>query len=316
MAIDQAVRAGRCPNASALALDLEVDVRTIRRDMTYMRDQLHAPLKYDSGLNGYRYSEPSFRLAYFQVTEGELMALMLARRVVRQYRGTPFEADLARIFARIEGLLTDPTCVALDTLGDCLTVLPPVTTEYDPAVFAALGRAVVERRRVEVTYHTVERDATTLRMLDPYHMVLRGDDWYVVAHDSHRAEVRVFAVQRVRAARVLDERFERPPGFDVSAYLSSSFRAIPGEGRHEVVLRFRPPTSRRIAEKTWHPSQTIETTPDGLILRFTVGDLREVVRWVMFWGSDCEALGPEELRELVAYQIRELSENYLSGSMD
>ena len=38
----------------------------------------------------------TIRLAYFPVTEGELVALLLAERVLRQYRGTPFERDLRR----------------------------------------------------------------------------------------------------------------------------------------------------------------------------------------------------------------------------
>jgi hypothetical protein len=33
-----------------------------------------------------------------------------------------------------------------------------------------------------------------------------------------------------------------------------------------------------------HASLSIETTSDGLIMRFTDNDLREVVGWVMFWG--------------------------------
>jgi predicted DNA-binding transcriptional regulator YafY len=69
---------------------------------------------------------------------------------------------------------------------------------------------------------------------------------------------------------------------------SGKFRAI----------RFRPGISAsRVAEKHWHPSQTLEPQPDGsLIVRFQVTDLREIKGWVLSWGKDCEALEPEEFR--------------------
>lgn len=311
MVIDQAIRAGTWPNATVLSQQLEVDSRTVRRDLTYMRDQLKAPLKYDARHNGYHYTELTYRLAYFQVTEGELMALMLAQRLLRQYRDTPYGSDLQRIFAKLHDLLPERISISLDTAADCLAVLPPVTTVYNPALFATLAGAVVEHRRVEVVYHTADRDATTTRTLDPYHMMLRGDDWYIVARDSHRNEIRVFAVQRVRSASVLDERFDRPIDFRIEDYMGDSFRVVRGEGHYKVALHFVSPTALRIAEKTWHPSQSIEPSAEGgLILRFEVSDLREVKRWVLFWGTDCRVLEPAELIETVRTELQTLREHY------
>ncbi len=147
MIIDQAIRTGDWPNATTLAHRLEVDPRTIRRDLTYMRDQLKAPLEYDSTHNGYHYTEPTFRLPYISITEGELVALMLAQRLLRQYRGTPFEQDLQRSFTKLVDQLPDPVSVNLDVIADCLAVMPAVQTEYDPATFAALcERSLAEAR--------------------------------------------------------------------------------------------------------------------------------------------------------------------------
>ena len=131
MAIDQAVRAGRWPNARTLAEQLEVQPRTIRRDIAYMRDQLRAPLEFDAARHGFYYTEPAYRLPYFQMTEGELVALLLAERLLGQYRGTPFEQDLHRAFARITQLLPESVSVRLDALADCLSVLPAVQTSSE-----------------------------------------------------------------------------------------------------------------------------------------------------------------------------------------
>lgn len=313
MAIDQAVRSGAWPNGSTLAEKLEVDARTIRRDITYMRDQLGAPLEYDATRNGYCYTEPTFRLSFFQITEGELVSLLLAERLLHQYRGTPFEQNLRRAFKKLSEMLPDSVSVRIDAIADCLAVLPVVQTDYDPALFTALARAVVGRRKIEVVYHTADRDATTTRVLSPYHLMLRGDDWYVIAHDDYRNEIRVFAVQRVRSVRETGELFERLPGFRVESYMGESFRVVRGDGHHRVALYFRPPTAGRIAEKTWHPSQTIEPATDGgLILKFEVSDLREVVRFVMFWGQDCQVVEPETLTRQVLRECEALTQSITS----
>lgn len=316
MSIDQAVRAGTWPNSRTLAERLEVDPRTIRRDITYMRDQLGAPLEFVASRNGYRYSEQTFRLPYLSITEGELVALLLAQRLLRQFTGTPFENDLRSAFSKLSRMLPDAVTLNTEAAADCLAVLPVVRTDYDPTLFAALARAVIGRHKIEVVYHTVDRDATTTRTLDPYHLMLRGDDWYVVAHDDYRSEVRVFAVQRVRSTRETGETFERPADFRVEEYMGDSFRMVRGEGHHQVALHFRPPTAGRIAEKTWHRNQTIEPALDGgVILRFEVSDLREVVRFVMFWGRDCRVVEPESLIQEVLQESQALTRSHPASGM-
>src|SRR4051812_12157897 len=171
MAIDRSVRTGALPNARTLARELEVSPRTIRRDITYLRDQLRAPIEFDPVRNGYYYTEPTFRLSYFQVTEGELMALLLAERVLRQYRGTPFERDLHVAFAKLAEMLPETVSVHLDALSDCLSVLPAARITYDPDIFAALAKATTRRRRIDMVYWTAGRDETTRRVVDPFHLL-------------------------------------------------------------------------------------------------------------------------------------------------
>jgi hypothetical protein len=45
--IDQALRARKWPTDETLAGDLEVDPRTIRRDLEFMRDGHHTPIAFD-----------------------------------------------------------------------------------------------------------------------------------------------------------------------------------------------------------------------------------------------------------------------------
>jgi predicted DNA-binding transcriptional regulator YafY len=70
---------------------------------------------------------------------------------------------------------------------------------------------------------------------------------------------------------------------------------------HRVRLRFTGEAVKYVRERAWHASQVAE--PDscgGLIVGLELGHLREVERWALSWGADCEVLEPAELRGRVA----------------
>jgi hypothetical protein len=101
--------------------------------------------------------------------------------------------------------------------------------------------------------------------------------------------------------------FPRPADFRAKDYMEGSFGAMRGDGDYDVVLRFGPQAAGWIKEKTWHSSQVLEEQADGsLIVKLHVNELRNVRRWVMFWGIDCEVIGPPELRELVSEELSQI----------
>jgi predicted DNA-binding transcriptional regulator YafY len=311
VAIDSAVRGGSYPNARTLARELEVNPRTVQRDLEFLRDRLHAPLTFDARRNGYTYTQPDYRLPFVRLTEGELVALFLAGRVLDQYKDTPFAADLNRAFARLTELLPDEVSVSLDRAAAALSVAPAPAARLDVDVFATLTRAVTAGEQLKIDYWTAGRNARSVRTVDPYHLALIAGNFYLIAYCHRRRGVLMFAAQRVRSARPTGRQCERPADFSVAAYLGQSFRAFRGKRDYRVELRFTPAAAGRAAEKAWHPSQSSEPTPDGgVTLRFRVSDLREVKRWVLSWGAECEAVRPKELRTLIRRELRKMIRKY------
>lgn len=309
MLIDQELRRKSWPNAGTLSRRLEVNVRTIRRDIAYLRDQLRAPIEFDREHNGFFYSEPSYRLPYLQFTQSELIALGLAERMIGALRATPFERDLKCALAKLQEVLPAGGSTHLESIADWLSVLPAVLSRYDAASFCALAAAVARRVRVEMVYWTASRNQTTRRIVDPYDLALLDGDWYLVGYCHKRGSVRIFAIQRIREVNPTGEAFDRPAVFRIDHFLQGSFRAIRGDGSHDVALRFTPESAGRVAEKEWHASQTLEPQPDGsLIIRFHVTDLREIKRWVLSWGAECEVLEPRELSELIVRDLCQILE--------
>jgi predicted DNA-binding transcriptional regulator YafY len=244
------------------------------------------------------------------MSEGELLALALAQRVLRQYRGTPYAPDLARAFKKITEGLTDRVTVDLGELADSFSFRTTAPDGFDPGVFRDLAAAVRDRRKVVLRYWTASRDEETLREVDPFHLACVDGHWYLVGFCHSRGEARMFAPSRVRSLEVTGTTFDVPEGFRIDEYLSRSFGVLRGgDGEASCVrLRFTGDAARYVRERAWHPSQTLETCPDGdVIVGLEVSHLREVERWALSWGGDCEVLGPPELRSRVAAESTRLA---------
>src|SRR5262249_6723007 len=158
--------------------------------------------------------------------------------LMRSLRGTPFESNLKQVLAKLESMLPGQKSIQLESIAEWLSVLPAALSTYDAALFCALTTAVAHRNRVEMVYWTASRNQVTERLVDPYEWALIDGDWYLIGHCHERSSVRIFAVQRVRSVRSTGETFDRPIAFRTDHFLRGSFRAIRGDGSHQIALRF------------------------------------------------------------------------------
>jgi predicted DNA-binding transcriptional regulator YafY len=160
-ALDRALRAGRFPNATTLGGELEVSPRTVQRDIEFLRDRRGAPIAFDPARNGYVYADPTYRLASVTLSEGELVGLFLAERVLRQYAGRPYAAELARAFRKVVAGLADEVTIDLVDLDGALSFRASAPAPPDPDVFRGLAAAVRGRRRPVLDYRSASRAEAT-----------------------------------------------------------------------------------------------------------------------------------------------------------
>src|SRR4051812_9709586 len=105
--IHQAIQSGSYPTAGRLAVELEVSSKSIYRDLEFMRDRLELPLQYSPKFGGYWYTEQVSSFPTLQITEGELIALLVAEKALQQYRGTNFEKPLLGAFQKLAAALPE-----------------------------------------------------------------------------------------------------------------------------------------------------------------------------------------------------------------
>jgi predicted DNA-binding transcriptional regulator YafY len=99
------IQNGEYANCIALAKEFEVTVRTILRDVDFMKYRLNLPLEFDGNRNGYYYTQPVEQFPQLPISEAEVFALLVAHRAIAQYHGIPFERPLDMAFRKLIGQL-------------------------------------------------------------------------------------------------------------------------------------------------------------------------------------------------------------------
>ncbi len=305
------LREGKPLKATDLAREFEVNVRTAYRDLDFLRDEWRAPVEYDPHLGSYVLTEPMTELPPVALSHGELLAIYFAEKVVRQYRGTPFEADLAGAFRKILELLPEEVKVSPSALGDYLSMDLGALYAPDAAIFRDVLGALRRRNTALIRYRSLSAGRTTDRRVRPYHVFNVGGDWYLAAWDERRKEVRDFALHRIRRVTPTTERYEIPDDFDFRKYMAGALAIEKGGKPVEVAVRFAPRQARWIRERRWHASARIqEEMGGGLVLRMMVAETSELRRWVLQFGSEAEVVSPASLRKSVADDLRRAAAAY------
>jgi predicted DNA-binding transcriptional regulator YafY len=116
-----------------------------------------------------------------------------------------------------------------------------------------------------------------------------------------RNDVRSFALDGIRKAKLLEERAKNVAEGDLDEALSSGYGIFTGRKTEWATLRFSPDAARWVAYEKWHSRQKTREESDGsFVLEIPYSDDRELVMDVMRHGANVEVLGPRALREKVA----------------
>ena len=308
------IRNDSLPNCSTLAQVLEVDRKTVQRDISFMRDSLGLPLVYCDDLHGYRYEGDVSDFPVFEISAEELATLFFTRKALHGIRETRLAEALSTTFAKITSGLLGKIEFTWSDLDDAFS---HKSVQQDPAqikCFGQLAKAILDHSEAVFYYRKLESEVAEPRKVQPLHLGEVDGGWYLIAHDLDRGALRTFALPRMSRCRILQTRFERPADFDGVAYLNRSFGVwnVAGEETlHLVRIELRNYAARLAQERRWHPTQEVKTLDSRgkkVEVRFEVGRLEEVMRWVLSFGSQAKVIAPPELAKMVRKEVREMQQ--------
>lgn len=280
---------------------LEVSPATFKRDLEYLRSRLNIPIIWDREANGYRY-DPKSRLQELPgmwFSAEEIYALLTMQRLLQNLEPGLLGAHVAPLLGRLTAAI-DSGEHPLDEVQRRIRILHLARRTLPLRCFQTVARALLERRRLRVTYYTRARDELSERELSPQRLVHYRENWYLDAWCHLRGDLRSFAVDAIRAADMLDAPSRQVDEAELDAVLASGYGIFSGRATQWAQLRFSALRARWVATEQWHPDQRGRYDDDGsYVLEIPYSDDRELIMDILKHGGDVEVLAPPALRARV-----------------
>lgn len=115
---------------------------------------------------------------------------------------------------------------------------------------------------------------------------------------NSQEKLRTFKIERIKKIEITDETYHIPDDFNPMELLRDCWGIWYTHNEPvEVVLKFSPAVSQRVAQTQWHSSEKLEYQEDDfLIWSAKISEPKEMRPWIRGWGSDVEIIKPNYLR--------------------
>jgi predicted DNA-binding transcriptional regulator YafY len=278
---------------AALAERLEVTERTLRRDVTRLRD-LGYPIEATTGPYGGYQLGAGGRLPPLVLDDDEAVAVAMALRAVAGGSPTGEESAALSALTKLDQVLPVAlrdrvNALATVTVGLRRGNLPPV--DIDTLVTTALSCRNHETLRFD---YRDANDVLTNRHVQPYRVVYTDRQWYCVAFDLARDDWRTFRVDRMDWVHSTGTRFvpiDDPPDAAELVARGLAIAAYP----ETALVRIHAPidqTSRGISPTI----AVLEAGGDGTTIARIGGDADWIARYLASLEWPFELLEPEAVR--------------------
>ncbi len=310
-ALHERLVAGRPVDAVSLARELELSVRTIKRDLERLRDFHRAPIEWDAKRKSHRYTAPFDLASGLRLDAKEALALVLAGRALPIWGGAPLGRALTASLKKIAQFAGPAISFPLADLHAVLHQDDAALDAPEHRHFTDLLEHILARRELVVLYQKPSAARPERRMLRPLHLAYLDHRWMLIAEDTGRKAWRNFVLPRIHAMEPTARTFTPPPAEKIKKYLAGSLGRFTGDREFVVRLRFTATAAHYIKERPWHASQQITPLPDGgAEATFTLNNLIDIRRRVLAGGGHVEVLAPPELRAALAAEVAALARLY------
>jgi predicted DNA-binding transcriptional regulator YafY len=312
--IDQLLKERKAVGFKALMETLGVSRATLKRDLEYMRERLHAPIEYDREANGYRFGKPGagprYELPGLWFNASEVHALLTTQQLLLNLQPGLLEPHVAPMLERLRGILGSGDH-SWQEVEQRIRLFQPGRRGSAVTHFSTVAAAVLKRSRVWIRHYNRGADRETEREISPQRLVHYRENWYVDAWCHLRGDLRSFAVDAIRDAAPREAPAKEIAAARLDEHLGSGYGIFAGREVRWASLRFTPQAARWVSSQAWHPEQRSRVEQDGsYVLELPYADDRELAMEILRYGGEVEVLSPAALRGKVKAQLAAALKRY------
>jgi proteasome accessory factor BC len=182
--------------------------------------------------------------------------------------------------------------------------------------------AIFRHKTIAFDYYTMERDAEGSRKVDPYHLLFRGGQFYLLGYSHERGALRVFRLSRIRGkvsyATKAEHDFKRPTDFDPRAYANrAEWQTGESHATAEILIAER--VAWQVERHFGRYGKLRPAGGDGAAAGDRVfvtdyGNSRLLLSWLLGLGENARVLGPPELVADLGRRVELILERHRESS--
>ncbi len=309
--IDYLLKNHRQVSMAMLIDKLEVSESTIKRDISYMRDRLQAPILWTQEKRGYHYTDNGqFQLPGLWLNASELHALITSQQLLSQVQPGLLEPHIQPLQQRIQKLLK-PHDKSWQEASKRIHILQKSSRSVEPQAFQTIAHAVLTRKQLNIHYYNRQQDQQSQRTLSPQRLIYYRDNWYLDAHCHLRKQLRSFALDSIEQCQWQEQSAVDISEEQLDQHLGSGYGIFAGEQTQAATLRFTPQRARWVSKECWHPKQHGHFDKQGYYqLEIPYSQPTELVMDILKYGADVEVLAPQTLRQAVIERVEQMKKIY------
>ena len=293
-----------------LAQRLEVDVRTVRRDIRKLRD-LGYPVDAVPGAAGYRLGAGT-KLPPLLLDDDEAVAVAVGLRTAASGTVTGIEDSSLRALTKLQQVLPSRVRHRVNLLHSVTVMVPATGRTVDPAVLTAVAAACNDHQRLRFDYQRHD-GSSSARDTEPHRLVHSGRRWYLIGWDTDRRDWRTYRVDRIIPRIPAGPRFapRQMPAVGLADYLSRGVSTAPYRYQARITL-YAP--AEIAAERIAPTVGLIEAVdPHTCLLHAGSDSLDELAIYVAGFGFRFQIHEPPELVAHIRNLAARLTEAAGSG---
>ncbi len=206
-----------------------------------------------------------------------------------------------------EGLAAWPKSIAV--VPATLPFIPP---EIDPEVLRTIHQALIDRRKVKITYRPRGTTQTKSYAVHPIGLIQRGSVSYLACTVEDFEDPRLLAMHRIREAQSLAAAARKQPSDVLEAAKAMVTSGFNDRGPIKLVMRMASDAIAHIEENRLSADQTIAPTedPDWMLVKAMVNDTEQLRWWLFGYADRLIVISPASLRASVAKALRAAERMY------
>ncbi len=289
--------------------DVIVDKKTISRDIDSLSGICFISEEERNGKT--YYTADKFRLRDITFTSPELISLSFMLELLKPYQYMTMGKTAQELIHKLLDNTTNLNREFIKHFSGMVTINTNdyISDEVNPEIEERLQTAIRNKTKVRIIYHSFGGDEDTIRIIQPYELMINDGALCVVGFCELRNDIRDFRVSRIKAIIPLEETFIIPSDYFLKK-ARSKFIHLSGNVVEQIILAFEGPTAKYIQEYEADLADEILDTETGVHFIRDTAVTDELIRWILQFGSGVKVLNPPHLKEKIRQELTKNLEQY------